>query len=172
MAPLTAKRVSVQPNLDPQTYLLLSQRSFLDARSLLELSEAWERWLPAVEAWRLGGRTGYVLVTLAPSVEAEMDPLWETSPAKAFAREAMAQALVLGCLTSLRPGLRRTGCAPVPPPTPPLTRALRELGIELHESGALSRKYATLTYASGRHGCQDCHLEAGCPKRLGLRLEP
>lgn len=172
MPSLTATRVPVQPSLDPETYLLLSQKPFLDGPALLELTAAWERWMPAAQAWRLGGRKGYVLVFLDAAVEAEIDPLWDTAPAQAFAREAMAQALVLGCLTALRPGLRRTGCAPVPPPTPALVEAVQGLGLELHESGALSRKYATLTYASGHRGCPDCHLEAGCPKRLGLTLEP
>ncbi|MBC7355889.1 MAG: hypothetical protein JG774_1361 [Desulfomicrobiaceae bacterium] len=172
MPTLSATRVQVQPQLDPETYLLLSQRNFLDAKALMELTAAWERWMPAAHTWRIGGRKGYLLVFLDAAVEEEIDPLWENAPAQAFAREAMAQALVLGYLTALRPGVRRKGCAPVPTPTPALVQAIAPLGIELHESGALSRKYATLTYASGALGCESCHVEAGCPKRLGLQINP
>lgn len=172
MPTLSATRVQVPPRLDPETYLLLSQRDALDARALLELTAAWERWMPAAHTWRLGGRKGYVLVFLDATVEEEIEPLWEHAPAQAFAREAMAQALVLGYLTALRPGLARKGCAPVPPPTPEIIQALAPLGVELHESGALSRKYATLTYASGALGCDSCHVQACCPKRLGLHFNP
>ena len=170
MPPLPTTRLTVRPQLDPETYMLLTQQPTLDSRHLLELVAAWERWLPAAQAWRIGGRKGYLLVFLGPQVEAEIDPLWDHAPAQAFAREAMAQALIMGCLTTLRPNLRRKGCAPVPPPTPQLTQTVDQLGLTLHESGALSRKYATLTYASGSPGCEQCHLEPGCPKRLGLHF--
>ncbi|NCD24920.1 MAG: hypothetical protein EOL86_04905 [Deltaproteobacteria bacterium] len=162
--------LDVEPDFDFATFLFLAQIDQLGPREMLLVLDIWEKWRPLLKIHQLGERKGHVLVYLEEPVEKEIDAIWKTSPSEGFKHEAIAQTMIMGTLKSLMPELGEKECAPVPEPTKPLRRTVEKLGLTMHESGALSRKYATITPYPHRYGCERCHLKDTCIKNMNLDL--
>ncbi|NLW81552.1 MAG: hypothetical protein GXY42_07765 [Desulfovibrionales bacterium] len=160
-----------QPDFDFSTFLFLAQIDEVGPQEMLAVLETWERWLPHLKVFRLGERKGYVLVFLEEPVEREVDEIWSRSPSEGFKHEAIAQTMIMGTLKALMPELGEKECAPVPEPGKPLRRTLEKIGISMQESGALSRKYSTITPCPYRHGCERCFLKDSCIKNMNLDLK-
>jgi hypothetical protein len=103
-------------------------------------------------------------------VEDAVDAIWKKSPSEGFKHEAIAQTMIMGTLKALMPELGEKECAPVPEPTKPLRRTLEKIGLDMQESGALNRKYSTITPYPHRYGCERCHLKDSCIKNMNLDL--
>lgn len=170
MKTLPTAPLVIEPDFDFSTFLFLAQKEELNAQEMLAVLDVWERWRPDLKIFRLGERKGYALLFMEENIEHEVDEIWATSPAEGFLHEAIAQTMIMGTLKALMPELSEKGCAPVPEPTKPLRRTVEKLGIFMQESGALSRKYATITPYPYRYGCERCHLKDSCIKNMNLDL--
>lgn len=170
MKTLTVTRLEAQPDFDFQTLLFLAQIDALGPQEMLSILATWERWLPHLKIFKLGDRKEHVVVFLEEHVEREVDGIWRDSPSEGFKHEAIAQTMIMSALKHLMPELGETQCAPVPEPTKPLRRTLRTVGLDLEESGALSRKYSTITPYPHRYGCERCYLKDSCVKNMNLDL--
>lgn len=162
--------LAVEPDFDFSTFLFLAQIDQVGPQEMLEVLGTWEKWLPHLKVHQLGERKGFALVYLEEAVEEEVDAIWKKSPSEGFKHEAIAQTMIMGTLKSLMPELGEKECAPVPEPTKPLRRTVAKLGLDMQESGALSRKYATITPYPHRYGCERCHLKDSCIKNMNLDL--
>ena len=167
---LSVSELDIQPEFDFSTFLFLAQVDEIGPQEMLSVLGTWEKWLPSLKVYQLGERKGHVLVYLEKSVEDEVDGIWAQSPSEGFKHEAIAQTMIMGTLKALMPELGEKECAPVPEPTKPLRRTLEKIGIDLQESGAMNRKYATLTPYPHRYGCERCHLKDSCIKNMNLDL--
>lgn len=170
MKVLSIAELDTQPEFDFSTFLFLAQVDEVGPQEMLAVLETWEKWLPSLKIYMLGERKGHVLVYLEKDVEDQVDEIWKASPSEGFKHEAIAQTMIMGTLKALMPELGEKGCAPVPEPTKPLRRTLERLGLDLQESGALNRKYATITPYPHRYGCERCHLKDSCIKNMNLDL--
>ncbi len=160
--------LAVEPDFDVSTFLFLAQIDQAGPQEMLAVLATWEKWLPLLKIHQLGERKGHVLVYLDEAVEEEVDAIWKESPSEGFKHEAIAQTMIMGTLKALMPELGEKECAPVPEPTKPLRRTVEKLGLTMQESGALSRKYATITPYPHRYGCERCHLKGSCIKNMNL----
>lgn len=170
MKTLSITQLPVQPEFDFSTFLFLSQNDELGPQDMIAVLDVWDRWLPHLKVYKLGDRKEHVVVFLEKPVEERIDEIWGQSPSEGFKHEAIAQTMIMGTLKTLMPELGETQCAPVPEPTKPLCRTLEKIGLTLQDSGALSRKYATLTPYPHRYGCERCHLKDSCIKNMNLDL--
>ena len=167
---LSISELDIQPEFDFSTFLFLAQVDEIGTQEMLSVLGTWEKWRPNLKVYQLGERKGHVLVYLEKKVEDEVDEIWKVSPSEGFKHEAIAQTMIMGTLKALMPELGEKECAPVPEPTKPLRRTLEKLGLDLQESGAMNRKYATLTPYPHRYGCERCHLKDSCIKNMNLDL--
>jgi hypothetical protein len=167
---MSIAELDIQPDFDFSTFLFLAQVDEVGPQEMLAVLDVWERWLPMLKIYRLGERKGHVLIHLEQGVEEEVDRIWAESPSEGFKHEAIAQTMIMGTLKALMPELGEKECAPVPEPTKPLRRTVEKVGLELQESGALNRKYATITPYPHRYGCERCHLKDSCIKNMNLDL--
>jgi len=167
---LPVNELDIQPEFDFSTFLFLAQIDEIGPQEMLSVLGVWENWLPSLKIYQLGERKGYVLVYLEQGVEDQVDEVWKASPSEGFKHEAIAQTMIMGTLKALMPELGEKECAPVPEPTKPLRRTLEKIGLDLQESGALNRKYATITPYPHRYGCERCHLKDSCIKNMNLDL--
>ncbi|HCU68541.1 MAG TPA: hypothetical protein DGF30_04805 [Desulfomicrobium sp.] len=167
---LSISELDIQPEFDFSTFLFLAQVDEIGPQEMLSVLGTWEKWRLNLKVYQLGARKGHVLVYLEKKVEDEVDEIWKTSPSEGFKHEAIAQTMIMGTLKALMPELGEKECAPVPEPTKPLRRTLEKLGLDLQESGAMNRKYATLTPYPHRYGCERCHLKDSCIKNMNLDL--
>jgi hypothetical protein len=170
MKTLSVTALDVQPEFDFSTFLFLAQLDELGPQEMLSIIGTWEKWLPHLKVFTLGERKGHVVVFLEDVVEDAVDAIWKESPSEGFKHEAIAQTMIMGTLKFLMPELGEKQCAPVPEPTKPLRRTLRALGLDMAESGALNRKYSTITPYPHRYGCERCHLKDSCIKHMNLDL--
>lgn len=170
MKTLSVTTLAMQPEFDFSTFLFLAQIDQIGPLEMRAVLETWEKWLPHLKIHQLGDRKGHVLVYLEEAVEEEVDAIWKESPSEGFKHEAIAQTMIMGTLKSLMPELGEKECAPVPEPTKPLRRTVEKLGLHMQESGALSRKYSTITPYPHRYGCERCHLKDSCVKNMNLDL--
>ena len=170
MKTLSVSELDIQPEFDFSTFLFLAQIDEINPQEMLSVLGVWEKWLPSLKVYQLGERKGHVLGYLEKGVEDEVDAIWSQSPSEGFKHEAIAQTMIMGTLKALMPELGEKECAPVPEPTKPLRRTLDKLGLDLQESGAMNRKYATLTPYPHRYGCERCHLKDSCIKNMNLDL--
>lgn len=160
--------IDYAPYFDMELYLQLSDERRLDGDKLKKLSKQWEAWLPHFKTVHIKTEAGgYVLVFLDEQAEAEIEALWEKSPAEGFAINVLAQAMLTSALADIIPESTDAGCTPAPKPTEPLLDALEEAGVEWVTEGTLSRKYAMLTHYPFRGGCEVCFLAENCPKKGG-----
>jgi hypothetical protein len=167
---LPVNELDIQPEFDFSTFLFLAQVDEIGPQEMLSVLGVWEKWLPSLKIYQLGERKGFVLVYLEQGVEDQVDEIWKASPSEGFKHEAIAQTMIMGTLKALMPELGEKECAPVPEPTKPLRRTLEKIGLDLQESGALNRKYATITPYPHRYGCERCHLKDSCIKNMNLDL--
>jgi hypothetical protein len=167
---LPVNELDIQPEFDFSTFLFLAQVDEIGPQEMLSVLGVWEKWLPSLKIYQLGERKGYALVYLEQGVEDQVDEIWKASPSEGFKHEAIAQTMIMGTLKALMPELGEKECAPVPEPTKPLRRTLEKIGLDLQESGALNRKYATITPYPHRYGCERCHLKDSCIKNMNLDL--
>lgn len=170
MKTLPVTTLAVEPEFDLTTFLFLAQIEEMGPQEILAVLAIWEKWLPLLKIHQLGERKGHVLLFLEEAVEDEVEAIWKNSPSEGFKHEAIAQTMIMGTLKALMPELGANECAPVPEPTKPLRRAVEKLGLTMQESGALSRKYATITPYPYRYGCERCHLKDSCIKNMNLDL--
>lgn len=170
MKTLSITALAIQPEFDLPTFLFLSQIDELGPQDMLSVLDTWERWLPLLKVYKLGDRKEHVVVFLEDVVEDQVDKIWKASPSEGFKHEAIAQTMIMGTLKALMPELGEKECAPVPEPTKPLRRTLEKIGLDMQESGALSRKYSTITPYPHRYGCERCHLKDSCIKNMNLDL--
>ena len=170
MKTLSITQLPVKPEFDFSTFLFLSQIDELGPRDMIAVLDVWEKWLPHLIVYKLGDRKEHVVVFLDEAVENQVDEIWKQSPSEGFKHEAIAQTMIMGTLKTLMPELGEKQCAPVPEPTKPLGRTLEKIGLDLQDSGALNRKYATLTPYPHRYGCERCHLKDSCIKNMNLDL--
>ena len=166
---LKAKQLEVHPPLDLETYMFLAQVKAMEGRDTVELISFWSKWASCLKVYRLGDKKGYVLAYLEHEVSEEVDAIWDTSPARGFKLEALAQTMIVGVMRSLLPELSSTRCAPVPKPNKILKRSLGKIGLEFSPAGALNYKYSTITFYPYRGGCYLCYLKESCPNRIGVR---
>lgn len=157
-----------QPDFDFSTFLFLAQMDEVGPQEMRAVLTTWERWLPHLKVYKLGERKGFALVYLEECVEENVDTIWNESAAEGFKHEAIAQTMIMGTLKALMPELGEKECAPVPEPTKPLRRTLEKIGLHMQESGALSRKYSTITPYPHRYGCERCYLKDSCIKHMNL----
>lgn len=157
-----------QPDFDFATFLFLAQIDQIGPQEMRAVLETWERWLPHLKIYKLGERKGFVLVYLEETVEKDVDKIWNDSASEGFKHEAIAQTMIMGTLKALMPELGEKECAPVPEPTKSLRRTLEKIGLSMHESGALSRKYSTITPYPHRYSCERCYLKDSCIKHMNL----
>lgn len=157
-----------EPDFDFATFLFLAQLDAIGPDEMRAVLTAWERWLPHLKVYQIGDRKGFVLIYLEECVEEDVEKIWNTSAAEGFKHEAIAQTMIMGTLKSLMPDLGEKECAPVPEPTTLLRRTLEKIGVRMQESGALSRKYATITPYPHRFGCERCYLKDSCIKHMNL----
>lgn len=167
---LSISELDIQPEFDFSTFLFLAQVDEIGPQEMLSVLGTWEKWRLNLKVYQLGACKGHVLVYLEKKVEDEVDEIWKASPSEGFKHEAIAQTMIMGTLKALMPELGEKECAPVPEPTKPLRRTLEKLGLDLQESGAMNRKYATLTPYPHRYGCERCHLKDSCIKNMNLDL--
>jgi len=167
---LSITQLPVQPEFDFPTFLFLSQIDELGPRDMIAVLDVWEKWLPLLKVYKLGDRKEHVVVFLESEIEDQVDAIWKQSPSEGFKHEAIAQTMIMGTLKALMPELGEKQCAPVPEPTKPLCRTLEKIGLNLQDSGALDRKYATITPYPHRYGCERCHLKDSCIKNMNLDL--
>ena len=170
MKVLPFAELDIQPEFDFSTFLFLAQVEEVGPQEMISVLNTWEKWLPSLKVYRLGERKGHVLIYLEKDVEDQVDAIWKDSPSEGFKHEAIAQTMIMGTLKALMPELGEKECAPVPEPTKPLRRTLEKIGLDLQESGAMNRKYATLTPYPHRYGCERCHLKDSCIKNMNLDL--
>ena len=170
MKTLSISELAIQPEFDFSTFLFLAQIDEIGPQEMLSVLATWEKWSPHLKVYQLGDRKGHVVVFLEETVEKQVDGIWKESPSEGFKHEAIAQTMIMGTLKALMPELGEKECAPVPEPTKPLRRTLDKLGLDLQESGALNRKYATITPYPHRYGCERCHLKDSCIKNMNLDL--
>jgi len=171
MKTLSITPLAIEPEFDLHTFLFLAQIDELGPQEMLSIITTWEKWLPKLKIYKLGDRKEHVVVFLEKDVEDAVDAVWQQSPSEAFKHEAIAQTMIMGTLKALMPDLGEKDCAPVPEPTKPIRRTLEKIGIEMQESGALSRKYSTITPYPHRYGCERCHLKDSCIKHMNLDLK-
>lgn len=170
MKTLSIIPMNIEPGFDFSTFLFLAQLDEVGPQEMLSILETWEKWLPHLKVYKLGDRKGYALVFLEAQVEEEIDDIWKTSPSEGFKHEAIAQTMIMGTLKGLMPELEANECAPVPEPTKPIRRTLEKINMAMHESGALSRKYSTITPYPHRYGCERCYFKESCIKNMNLDL--
>lgn len=170
MKTLSITPLVIQPDFDFSTFLFLAQIDEIGPREMLAVLEIWEKWLPHLKIFKLGDRKEHVVIYLEEAVEQEVDRIWGVSPSEGFKHEAIAQTMIMGTLKMLMPELGEKECAPVPEPTKPIRRTLEKIGLDMQESGALSRKYSTITPYPHRYGCERCHLKDSCIKNMNLDL--
>ena len=170
MKTLPISELAIQPEFDFSTFLFLAQIDEIGPQEMLSVLATWENWSPHLKVYQLGDRKGHVVVYLEAAVEDQVDGIWKQSPSEGFKHEAIAQTMIMGTLKALMPELGEKECAPVPEPTKPLRRTLDKLGLDMQESGALNRKYATITPYPHRYGCERCHLKDSCIKNMNLDL--
>lgn len=170
-----AFRIEEQPlafefTLEDFMILSRSKRVEHDTGDIIE--QVLPAWGPHLHARRIittdrGGETGYMLVWLDETVEAEVNQAWEQSPSRAFILNTLAQALLTAALRVAVPDIATQGatvCAPVPTPNKTLRAALKEAGVPWEEEAMLARQYAMLTYAPFKGSCDICFVKADCPK--------
>ena len=170
MKALPISPLAIEPGFDFSTFLFLAQLDEIGSKEMLSVLATWEKWLPLLKIYKLGNRKGYALVFLEEQVEDEIEAIWKTSPSEGFKHEAIAQTMIMGTLKALMPELETNQCAPVPEPIKPIRRALEKIDLTMHESGALSRKYSTITPYPHRYGCERCYLKDSCIKNMNLDL--
>lgn len=170
MKTLPVATLDIQPDFDFSTFLFLAQLDEVGPREMLDVLAVWESWLPHLKIFKLGDRKGFVLIYLEETIEDQVDAIWKQSPSEGFKHEAIAQTMIMGTLKSLMPELGEKECAPVPEPTKPIRRTLEKIGLDMQESGALNRKYATITPYPHRYGCDRCYLKDSCIKHMNLDL--
>lgn len=162
--------LNLQPDFDFSTFLFLAQLDEIGPQEMRQILTVWDAWLPLLKIYKIGERKEHVLIFLEEAVEKEVDRIWTASPSEGFKHEAIAQTMIMGTLKALMPELGEKQCAPVPEPTKPLRRALEKIGLNMQESGAMSRKYSTITPYPHRYGCERCHLKDSCVKNMNLDL--
>lgn len=170
MKTLSITPLAIQPDFDFATFLFLAQLDTIGPQEMLSVLSTWEKWLPHLKIYKLGDRKEHVLIFLEEPVENEVDSIWTASPSEGFKHEAIAQTMIMGTLKTLMPELGEKECAPVPEPTKPIRRTVEKIGLEMQESGALSRKYSTITPYPHRYGCERCYLKDSCIKNMKLDL--
>lgn len=170
MKMLSVTAMPVEPNFDFSTFLFLAQMDEIGPHEMHAILNTWERWLPHLKIYKLGERKGHVAIFLEEPVEHEVDAIWKDSPSEGFKHEAIAQTMIMGTLKMLMPELGEKECAPVPEPTKPIRRTLERVGLAMEDSGALSRKYSTITPYPHRYGCERCYLKDGCIKNMNLDM--
>lgn len=170
MKTLSITPLDIQPDFDFSTFLFLAQIDEIGPQEMLAVLERWEKWLPHLKIYKFGDRKEHVVIFLEEAVELEVDGIWEASPSEGFKHEAIAQTMIMGTLKMLMPELGEKECAPVPEPTRPIRRTLEKIGLDMQESGALSRKYSTITPYPHRYGCERCYLKDSCIKNMNLDL--
>lgn len=171
MKTLSVSPLSIQPDFDFSTFLFLAQLDEIGTQEMLSVLNTWERWLPHLKIYKLGDRKGHVVIFLEEPVEQEVDAIWKDSPSEGFKHEAIAQTMIMGTLKVLIPELDEKECAPVPEPTKPIRRTLERIGLVMEDSGALSRKYSTITPYPHRYGCERCYLKDSCIKNMNLDMK-
>ncbi len=170
MKTLSITELAIQPEFDFSTFLFLSQIDELGPQEMMAVLDTWDKWLPHLKIYKLGDRKEHVVIFLEDDVEDQVDEIWKASPSEGFKHEAIAQTMIMGTLKGLMPELGEKECAPVPEPTKPLRRTLEKIGLDMQESGALNRKYSTITPYPHRYGCERCHLKDSCIKNMNLDL--
>jgi len=167
----SSERLSVRPMFDMELMLGLLQEKRLGGQIMENLADAWERWLPHVNALKLDTGKGrrYLAVWLDEEVEQEVDRVWEQSPSEGFRLNALAQTMIMGAVYQIEPEVESAGCAPAPRPNPDLSTALKAEGIPVQEPGSpsLCRRFSVLTNFPFRGACEICHLREDCPKAKG-----
>jgi hypothetical protein len=171
MKKLSATQLDIQPDFDFSTFLFLAQLDEIGPQEMLSVLSTWEKWLPQLRIHKLGQRKGHVVIFLEEPVEHEIDAIWKDSPSEGFKHEAIAQTMIMGSLKVLIPELNEKECAPVPEPTKAIRRTLKHIGLVMENSGALSRKYSTITPYPYRYGCERCYLKDSCVKNMNLDLK-
>lgn len=170
MKTLAITPLAVEPDFDFSTFLFLAQMDEIGPQEMHAVLNTWEKWLPYLKIYKLGERKEHVAIFLEEPVEREVDAIWQDSPSEGFKHEAIAQTMIMGTLKMLMPELGEKECAPVPEPTKPIRRTLERIGLVMQDSGALSRKYSTITPYPHRYGCERCYLKDSCVKNMNLDM--
>jgi hypothetical protein len=166
------KEVHPAPELDIQQFARIYGETRLPQDLMERLGAKWVQWSTKVVARHVIDAEkpklrGALLIYLDSEVEDEVDALWEESPTEGHALHSLAVTLVMAAAASLAPELADGHCAPVPKPNAAMRALLEDLGLKWNpEEGPLNRKYAVLTPAPYRGGCEICFLSHKCPKAL------
>lgn len=164
MKSLSATPLTPTAHFDLETFMMLSETRRIEGGLAARLEKDWERLFPRLKAFRLGERKGYLVVFMEPSVEEEVDELWNKTPSRGFELQTLAQAMIMSAMQELLPEAGARGCAPVPEPNKILKRSLKPLGLEFHNTGAMNVKYGVLTRIPSSGGCEQCYLRESCPR--------
>lgn len=170
MKRLPAIKLDPSPDFDLETYMFLAQVDHLESREMLDVLANWEEWLQHLHIYQLGEKKGYLVVYLDEPVEKTIEERWKQSPSEGFKFEALAQAMIMSSLKALLPELNQQSCAPVPEPNKVMKRSLADIGLEFFNTGALSKKYSTITPYPHQGSCSLCYLKDSCPKNMKLDL--
>jgi hypothetical protein len=166
------KIVAPQPEFDLQQFLNIYGEVRIEQDLVEKVGEKWEQWKDAIVARHvIDAETpklrGSLLLYLDEDVEREVDEVWNDTPTEGHALHSLAVALLMSAAGSLVPELCEGHCAPVPKPNAAMRSVLEELGLAWNpEEGTLNRKFAVLTPAPYRGGCEICFLSHKCPKAL------
>jgi hypothetical protein len=164
----SAQRVEISPYFDLELFMSVSGEKRLGGAVAERLTLLWEKWMPELNARRIGADSAeYLAVWLNPRVEEEVDAAWAESPSDAYLYNALAQVMCMSAARGLVPEIEGAGCAPAPRPTKGLRAALRAEGLPYSESDTLSRRYALLTHYPFKGGCEVCAMRKDCPRAGG-----
>ncbi|NJB67822.1 hypothetical protein GGQ74_001462 [Desulfobaculum xiamenense] len=159
-----------KPVFETQRFLALSQATTLTRDERAELATQWERWTGKLTAVVIASPTGSrLLAWLDEEVEADIDASWPDAPRWSFLLHVLALDLLMSAAAELVPQIADNGCAPVPPPDPSVSEAIRSLGLDWADENVLGRRYAVLTPMPWRGGCPTCALTANCPRLKNAR---
>ncbi|MFW5836684.1 MAG: hypothetical protein ACOCVM_01650 [Desulfovibrionaceae bacterium] len=166
------KDVRPTPEFDLQQFMNIYGENRVQQELMDKILAKWPEWTGRVVARVVVDAVkpkprGTLLLYLDKQVEDEVDAVWTESPSEGMALHSLAVALVMSAAASVVQELGDGQCAPVPKPNAAMRGLMQELELDWNpEEGTVNRKYALLTPAPYRGGCEICFLSGKCPKAL------
>ncbi len=155
------------PYFNLELFLQSCGEARLPGQELDALLQLWEDWAAELRTRRVnaGDRT-FLAVWLDEAVEKAVDDAWAASPSQGYRLHALALTLAMCAVQEYVPETEDMGCAPLPRPLPELAAALVAEGLpcKIEEGLILGRRYAVVTAAPFRGGCESCALQKNCPR--------
>lgn len=165
MSDVTLADLSVEPYFDLEDFMNFSKETRLDSATLENLLQYWEQWSGKLRAVQIASAgKSWLAAWLPDETGTEVEQAWTRLPSQGFMLNNLAQYLCMAAVRELVPQVEEMGCAPTPKPDASLREGLGKLGL-VSPDGALTNRYAVVTWHPFAGGCEICALSGDCPKQ-------